>query len=148
MKNVFVIGLNDFNLDKLNHVQRADHVQFHPLLSSQDVLEQESYDMEGILSRATEQLEQFPGTVDGIIHYIDFPVSTTVPLLCRRFGLPSASFESVLKCEHKYWSRLEQRQVVPDHVPQFACFDPFDDQALAKLPLEFPFWIKPIKSFS
>src|SRR5699024_993367 len=30
----------------------------------------------------------------------------------------------------------------------FAAFDPFDDVALARLGLNFPFWVKPIKSFS
>jgi len=148
MKNVFVIGLNDFNLEKLRGVQHADSYRFHPLLSLDDVLEQESYDMPGILAKAEQQLESFDGSIDGIIHYIDFPVSTTVPLLCSRFGLPSASFEAVLKCEHKYWSRLEQREVIPEHIPEFACFDPFDDRALERMGLDFPFWIKPIKSFS
>src|SRR5699024_5012676 len=92
--------------------------------------------------------EAYPGIVDGLIHYLDFPVSTTAPILCSEFGLPSASLEAVLKCEHKYWSRLEQKRCVPDHIPQFAAFDPFDDDALAGLDLAFPFWVKPIKSFS
>jgi len=39
---------------------------------------------------------------------------------------------------------------VPDHIPAFTAFDPFDDDALARVreELDFPFWIKPIKSFS
>ncbi|MEX2524505.1 MAG: ATP-grasp domain-containing protein [Gammaproteobacteria bacterium] len=148
MKNIFVIGLNEFNLQKLQKIRNAENYRFHPLLSSEDVLEQEKYDIEGILSKAASQLRSFDGSIDGIIHYIDFPASTSVPLLCRKFDLPSASFEAVLKCEHKYWSRLEQKRTVPDHVPEFACFDPFDDDALKKMDLDFPFWIKPIKSFS
>lgn len=148
MKNIFVIGLNDFNLEKLQNIRHAGEYRFHPLLTLEDVLEQEEYDIQGILSKAESQLKGFSGSVDGIIHYIDFPVSTTVPLLCRKFGLPSASFEAVLKCEHKYWSRLEQQKVVPSNIPEFACFDPFDDDALGKIGLEYPFWIKPIKSFS
>lgn len=41
---------------------------------------------------------------------------------------------------------LEQKQVIPEYIPAFSKFDPFDDQALSSIPLDFPFWIKPIKS--
>lgn len=147
-KNVFVVGLNEFNLDRLQSIRNAENYNFVKLLDTRYVLEREQYDIETLLSRARAQLDDYPGAVDGLIHYIDFPVSTTVPILCREFGLPAATLEAVLKCEHKYWSRLEQRCCIPEHIPQFAAFDPFDDQALDHLGLDFPFWIKPIKSFS
>jgi len=51
-------------------------------------------------------------------------------------------------CEHKYWSRVEQAASVPEVVPAFAGFDPFDDNALESIDLEYPFWIKPVKSHS
>jgi len=123
-KNVFVVNLNAFNLGRLQSIRNADNYNFLKLLDASDVLEQEHYDIDQILSKARTQLERYPGAVDGLIHYIDFPVSTTVPILCREFGLPSASLEAVLKCEHKFWSRYEQRQCVPDHIPQFAAFNP------------------------
>jgi biotin carboxylase len=37
---------------------------------------------------------------------------------------------------------------VPEHIPPFRAFDPFDDDALEKLGMDFPFWVKPVKSFS
>lgn len=147
-KNVFVVNLNEFNLGRLRSIRNADNYNFLKLLDATDVLEQEHYDIDHILTKARAQLEQYPGAVDGLIHYIDFPVSTTVPILCREFGLPSASLEAVLKCEHKFWSRYAQRQCVPEHIPKFAAFDPFADDALDTLGLAFPFWVKPIKSFS
>ncbi len=147
-KNVFVVGLNEFNLGRLRSIRNAENYNFLKLLDATDVLEQQHYDIDGILTKARAELDAYPGTVDGLIHYIDFPVSTTVPILCREYGLPSATLEAVLKCEHKYWSRLEQRRCIPEHIPQFAAFDPFDDDALGKLGLDFPFWVKPIKSFS
>ena len=147
-KNVFVVGLNDFNRHELESIRNADNYEYIQLLTADDVLEQDIYDIDGLLSKAQEQLQAFPDRIDGLIHYIDFPVSTTVPVLCREVGLPSASLEAVLKCEHKYWSRVEQAKCIPDHVPQFAQFDPFDDDALDKIGMDFPFWIKPIKSFS
>src|SRR5690625_7258580 len=75
--------------------------------------------------------------VDGLIHYLDFPASTTAPILCSEFGLPSASLEAVLKCEHKYWSRLEQMRSIPDHIPEFEDFDPFDDNVMYSMALDF-----------
>lgn len=147
-KNVFVVNLNEFNLGRLQSIRNAENYNFLKLLDASDVLEQEHYDIHSILTKARATLEAYPGEIDGLIHYIDFPVSTTVPILCREFGLPSASLDAVLKCEHKFWSRYEQRQCIPDHIPKFAAFDPFDDAALDKLDLDFPFWVKPIKSFS
>ena len=147
-KNVFVVNLNDFNLGRLRSIRNAENYNFLKLLDASDVLEQDHYDIDAILTKARAELERYPGRVDGLIHYIDFPVSTTVPILCSEYGLPSASLEAVLKCEHKYWSRIEQQQCIAEHIPQFAAFDPFDDDALSTLGLEFPFWVKPIKSFS
>lgn len=147
-KNVFVVGLNEFNQARLRSIRNAENYNFVKLLDTRYVLEQEHYHIDTLLNRARSELDAYPGAVDGLIHYIDFPVSTTVPILCRQYGLPSATLEAVLKCEHKYWSRLEQRRCIPEHVPQFAAFDPFDERALEHLGLDFPFWVKPIKSFS
>jgi hypothetical protein len=48
---------------------------------------------------------------------MDFPISTRLQQLYGKFGTASTSLESLLKCEHKYWSRKVQREVVPDHIP-------------------------------
>jgi quercetin dioxygenase-like cupin family protein len=147
-KNIYVIGLNDFNRNSLSSIRNAENYEYLPLLTPEDVLERDDYDVDGLIERARDTLASSPERVDGLIHYIDFPVSTMVPILCREARLPSASLEAVLKFEHKYWSRVEQAKCIPDHVPPFRAFDPFDDDALSKLGLAFPFWIKPIKSFS
>jgi hypothetical protein len=54
----------------------------------------------------------------------------------------------VLKCEHKYWSRLQQVASVPDHVPRFSAFDPFAEDPLDEIDLDYPFWVKPVKAHS
>lgn len=147
-RNVFVIGLNEFNLKELQSIRNAENYEYLRLLGPEDVLERQEYPLEELITKARTQLATFPGPPDALIHYIDFPVSTMVPILCREFGLPSASLEAVLKCEHKYWSRLEQSRSVPEHIPPFKAFDPFDDEALEQLGMPFPFWVKPVKSFS
>ncbi|MEJ2760335.1 MAG: D-alanine--D-alanine ligase, partial [Gammaproteobacteria bacterium] len=91
-------------------------------------------------------LRDFPGSVDAIIGYMDFPVSTMLPILRRDFDLPGPTLESLLKCEHKYWSRLEQQKAVPEVTPAFAVFDPFVENPAGRIDLAYPFWVKPVKS--
>ncbi|RDD60439.1 ATP-grasp domain-containing protein [Ferruginivarius sediminum] len=147
--NVFVMGLNDFNLAKLQRIHGAEDINFHGVIDPAAVYDTEEFDIPAMLREAEDRIAGFDGKVDAIIGYMDFPVSTMLPLLSRRFGTRNASLQSLLKCEHKYWSRVTQREVVPDCIPNFTCFDPFDDGALAKLGdagLYFPFFVKPIKS--
>jgi hypothetical protein len=149
-KNVFVMGLDEANRDRLETIRNAENYKFHQLLEPSDVLFREDYQVAELVEKAKRRLIDFGEPVDAIIHYIDFPVSTMMPILCKEFGVPFASLESVLKCEHKYWSRLEQAKAVPQNVPPFAQFDPFDDNALdhVRKHVDFPFWVKPVKSFS
>ncbi|MEX2524503.1 MAG: ATP-grasp domain-containing protein [Gammaproteobacteria bacterium] len=145
-KNIFVLGLNDFNLGKLKTVHGAEDYAYHGLLSPEEILEADAYPIRDMIDRARQQLHEFQGSVDAIIGYMDFPVSTMLPILKRGFDLPGPSLESLLKCEHKYWSRLEQQKAVPDVTPAFAAFNPFDKDARERIDLPYPFWVKPIKS--
>jgi hypothetical protein len=145
-KNVFVLGLNEFNRAKLEAINGAEQCRFHCLLDPAKVVETYDFPMRELLGEARARLDRFGGIVDAIVGYWDFPISTMLPILCREYGVRSASLESVLKCEHKYWSRLEQRTIVPEHIPQVRLFDPFDPEALSTIDLPYPFWVKPIKS--
>jgi hypothetical protein len=146
--NLFVVGLDEFNGRKLEGLNVKGEYAFHPLLSVEEVISRKDYDLEATIAKASGIIESYPDTIHGIIGYWDFPVSLIIPILSEKFGLRSPCFESVLKCEHKYWSRLEQRRAVPDHVPPFQSLDPFDDKAIDAIELDFPFWIKPVKSFA
>ncbi|MCL7488005.1 MAG: hypothetical protein M8357_07525 [Desulfobulbaceae bacterium] len=146
-KNIFVIGLDPYNLRKLKGISGSEHYNFHALLAYEDVVKPLDYPYELMLKNAENQLRQFPGTIDAIISYWDFPADTMMPILCRKFSLPSPPLETILKCAHKYWARLEQQKIIPEHIPAFRAFDPFDDDPLAEIDLPFPFWVKPVKSF-
>ncbi len=149
MKHVFIIGLNEFNHEKLKRLRGAEDITFHGVLDPSEVYDTEYFPIGEMLERAEQQIKNSGVTPDAIAGYMDFPVSTMLPILCKRFGTRSTSLESLLKCEHKYWSRKVQREVIPDFIPNFTAFDPFDDTALEKIGTEglgFPFFIKPIKS--
>lgn len=144
--NIFVLGLDEQNLDTLNRLPERERYAFHGLLTIPE-LQQGEIPIVELLTKAEQSLDEFDGTVDAVVGYWDFPVSTMLPLLCRSRGLPSASLEAVLKCEHKYWSRLEQRKVITEH-PAFAVIDPDDDDPKPPADLRYPIWLKPVKSFS
>jgi biotin carboxylase len=150
-RNVFVIAMDGFNLETMQRLREAGRYEFHPLLPREKVFRADSYDYDGLLREADGQLAAFDGSVDAIVTWWDFPATGLVPVLSELWDLPGPSLRSVVALEHKYWSRLAQRAVAGEHVPPFAPFDPFEDvdRALALLSsqgIEYPFWVKPVKS--
>ncbi|TDQ50250.1 ATP-grasp domain-containing protein [Actinorugispora endophytica] len=143
--NVFVLGLDECNEETLRALPDAGNYRFHGLLTIEELQYGDDIDIRALLEEARRRLDGFDGPVDAVIGYWDFPVTSMVPLLCRRYGLPSAPLEAVVKCEHKYWSRLVQREAI-DEVPRFALVAP--DATARPDGLSYPLWLKPVKSFS
>ena len=124
-ENVFVLGLDAHNKRLLHDLPDADRYRFLPLLADGELAGGGSVDLPGLLDAAQRQVEAFAaqeGPVHALIGFWDFPISTMVPVLCERLGLRWASTEAVVKCEHKYWSRLEQAKVI-DEIPGFGLLD-------------------------
>ncbi|BCO32492.1 hypothetical protein TspCOW1_25950 [Thiohalobacter sp. COW1] len=148
MKNIFVLGADEFNLAQMRALPDARDYRFHTLFSHEEIRGGAAIPARWLHEAGLQRLHDFAGSIDAIVGYWDFPVSTLLPLLRQPFGLPSPSFAAMLKCEHKYWSRLEQQQVVADHIPPFCAVDPFADNPRSRIPLDYPFWIKPVKAAS
>jgi hypothetical protein len=146
LKNIFVVGLDDFHLSQLQNLARADAYRFHSLISYKKIKCGETFPVREFLQQAPRTLAQFDGTVDAVIGFWDFPVSTLLPIIQKQAGLIGPSLNAVLKCEHKYWSRLEQAKAVPEMIPPFQKIDPFQKDPSAQCRLPFPFWLKPVKS--
>lgn len=145
MKHVFVIGLTDPDLERLRRIGGADGLRFHSLFHHDEIRGLDAFPIDDLLREADRRLDEANSEVDGIIGYWDFPVSEMIPILCGPRGLPSASLESILRCQHKYWGRLEQRRVVPEHTPEFALVQPYEEAP--QPPLPYPFWLKPVRSY-
>ncbi len=145
-KQVFVVGLDAFNLDKLNKLPEAEYCDFHAALEISDIRGVSDISIPDLLKKADERIEKV-GHIDAIVSYYDFPGTVLVPIIAEKYNLPGPSLESVLKCEHKYWSRFEQQKVIPKHIPQFKAFDPFEEDAFQSIDFITPYWIKPIKSY-
>lgn len=147
-KNIFVVGLEDFHLALLREVRHSEQYEFHGLLDYETVTKDVNVEVDDLLREAFAELDAFPGSIDAIVGYWDFPTVLMMPILRRRYGLRGPTLESVLRCEHKYWARVEQSKLGLDVVPPFALVDPFDEAASREPPIPFPFWIKPVKAHS
>lgn len=145
--HIFVIGLDDFNLKELQTVRNAAGYEFHGLVSYETMVNPPSYPMDAIMAEARETLKNAPA-VDGIIGHWDFPTTSMLPILRREHGLPTPTLESVLYCENKYWNRLASEIAVPECTPDFQGLDPYSDDPVRDLDLDYPFWLKPSVAFS
>jgi hypothetical protein len=80
----------------------------------------------------------------GVFSSSDYPGSIAAAAIAERLRLPGSNASSVIESSHKYYSRIAQRDSVPDSTPWFQLVDP-------KLPrggltaLAFPCFIKPVK---
>ena len=150
MKNVFVSGLDAFHKKLLDTIA-PDELRFLPLFDYSEMVHapDDRYPpFDALIDRARETFAAQPGGADAVIGYWDAPTSLIVPLVAHEAGLPGAPLEAVARCEHKFWSRTSQREVLPDMVPGFQAIDPFADDPLSQVRLDFPFWLKPVKSHS
>jgi biotin carboxylase len=147
-RHVFIAGLDPFNEAKLRQLHLPEPCRFHALLSYGEVRGADRRTLHELLTIARDRLTAWGGPIDAIVGYWDFPVTALVALLIREHQLIGPSLEAVLRCEHKYWSRIEHRKVIQPHTPPFAAIDPFDDQALTALSFDYPFWLKPVKSYA
>lgn len=95
--NIFVIGLDDFNLRLLKGVRRADEYAFHGLLSVEEMVRARHFEMHALLDKAGKRLREFPGPIDAIVGYWDFPTILMMAILRRQFGLGGPTLKSVLK---------------------------------------------------
>ena len=144
-KDIFVLGLDEGNRRVLEAMPDAGRYRFHQVLSVQELYG-------GVLSfgaaliAAQQVLDGVDGPIDAIVGYWDFPVTALVPLLRERYGLATYPLRDVVMCEHKYWCRRIQAQVIEEY-PPFGLVDPHRDQSPPQ-GLRFPMWIKPVKSFS
>jgi len=145
LRRVCVIGCDDENTRLLEETIHDDPFhEFHCVADFEEVVDRDR-PAEDLTAAVLERCERMEPPPDGFVGWWDLPVTCLVPMVARRLGAPGPSLESVLRCEHKYWSRLEQREVL-DCCPDFAGIDPFAENPRAQIPLDYPFWLKPVKA--
>jgi ATP-grasp domain len=82
--------------------------------------------------------------IDGIVSTDDYPGSSLAAIVASQLGLPGVAPAINLRCQHKYYSRMDQQRLVPQAVPLFQlCEEGFP----APRSLPYPVFVKPVKSF-
>ena len=141
-----VLGLDDRRAARLAQIGEEHGFDLDSVLDFDQVRFVERFDLDALLDDARDRMRERP--VAGVTTYWDFPSSCIAAILASEHGLPGPDLRSVVIFEHKYWSRLLQQKIAPDDTPAFAAVDVFAEPLAAGPPLPYPFWLKPVKSFS
>ena len=99
------------------------------------------------LNEIIRAIEGRRSTYRAVVGIDDFPACLMAALLAEAIGLPSPSFESLFLCQHKYYSRLLQREAAADAIPQFHLLDPVGSPHPSDIPMALPVFVKPVKSY-
>lgn len=85
-------------------------------------------------------------SVDGVVSSDDYPGVIFASIIANKLKLPGPSPETILTCQHKYYSRMMQQKYIPNDTPNFRVIDPtkFD---IRDFNMPFPVFIKPVKSY-
>lgn len=145
MRHLGVVGLDDQRQAELERICRPLGVEVVRILDLGDVRYAVNYHLPSLLEQA--HLQTAGADLDGLTTYWDFPSSCVTAMIASDLGLPGPSLRAVVSFEHKYGSRLLQRKVAPDDTPEFVAVDVFDGDD-REPPLPYPFWLKPVKSYS
>jgi len=132
----------------LNAFNEAEKYEYHSVLDVSELQHRKKYPMQNLLDKAISNIDTLDSSPDAIVGFWNFPVTCLTPLVAKHYKLPHLPLDALVKCEHKYLSRVEQKKALPDAVPDFNLVDPFDDQPLKSVEIEFPFWLKPMVSFA
>jgi hypothetical protein len=87
-----------------------------------------------------------PLGIDGVISTDDYPGSALASIVAAQWQLPGPSPFTNLVCQHKFYSRLVQKALLPTAVPAFSRLAPTHEGDFL-VPNDFPVFVKPVKSF-
>lgn len=146
-KDIQVIGLDEYNLKLLRTIDDGNTYHFNSLIEVEELRGVEEIEVEYLIRKINDTLEGNSNQIDAITTFIDFPALELMAYLTDRYNLCGPSTDSVLKCNHKLWSRKIQKRVAARHIPAFNSFNPYAEDPLSQINLDYPFWIKPINSY-
>ena len=144
---LLLIGVADEDLEPLTGIPGAAGLDFVRVGDYEAATDPLRCDPDAFIADVVGTVRSDPQGFDGILQFEDYPSSMLMPLIARELGLPAAPLQSIFRCEHKLWSRVIQREVVPQAVPRFAAIPLNHPAPLVGLTLPFPLWVKPVKSY-
>lgn len=142
LNNIFVLGYDKNQNNYLDEIAESAQLHAHHLFGAGQTTQKFS-DLEEMLEQARAVLDSH-NSVDGLICCDELSMRALQSILCKEYGLPAPSLSSLLKCAHRYWSKIEQQKSIPENTPYFCAVDPFDEDALENVTLNYPFTLKPM----
>lgn len=125
-------------------IRRAHHLEFR---GTDEETHRAGFDGVQFLDETIRAVRDHRGRYRGVVGIDDFPACVMSAIIAEGLGFRSPSFESLFCCQHKYYSRLLQREAAPDAVPRFHALDLERDPEPAALPISLPLFVKPVKSY-
>ncbi|HEX8635607.1 MAG TPA: ATP-grasp domain-containing protein [Pyrinomonadaceae bacterium] len=83
--------------------------------------------------------------IGGVTSGVGYPGMPVASIVGERLGLAAPKVERVLRCEHKYYSRMTQQVLTPSATPSFQLVPP-TGLTTDTLDIPFPLFLKPVKS--
>jgi hypothetical protein len=145
-KTLLTLGMTPEDARRLAHIPDPGRFRFVPLGDYEAAANPETCRPRAFLAETVPALRRLDPPAAGVVAFDDYPASLLSLAIAKALGLPGPSLESALVLHHKLWSRLVQREVVPEAVPRFQPISLHEPYRRKDIALEFPFWVKPIKS--
>ena len=124
------------------HGCRADWEDAYEIQFEAPTAEDCPYDLD--IGRYIDRIiDTWKGRIDGVFSSSDYPGATIAGAVATELGLPGCRPDILIRASHKYYSRLIQRDAVPEATPEFFLVDPRDPRPDPAM--QFPVFIKPVK---
>lgn len=118
----------------------ADHAVYHLTVETFEKILR--FGVKAYLDETIDRINNNPEMYDGIVGTHDSS-AIIAAIIAQETGKRFATVEAVINCQNKYLCRRIQKQVVPEHAPQYAIAL---DYMRNPDRLELPFFIKPARS--
>ena len=145
-KTILVVDINHWDREQLARTDFNWRDKYEPLLYE--------YDPEwcnpnfDAIEFIRHTVKKFRGMrLGGVASSGDYPGCIVASVIAKERRLPAPTPQSVLACSHKYYSRIMQREAVPDATPRTWLINPAKVKR-EDLGMDFPVFLKPVKSWS
>lgn len=138
LKKILVIACGPFDYGNLQKKLFQDRFEI-----IMEIITTEPKDISVFLSYILNKYKD--QNIAGVLGTHDGPESLVSAILAKELGTCNMDVQKAFICEHKYYSRVAQKELVPFAVPNFQLI-PVDKISENKVILSYPFFVKPVKS--
>jgi len=145
-KHILVLFPNAWDRDALAHPKYKGEVVFHfhgnDLFSFPGTLQLITFDSNRFIQDVVDQWRDQP--LDGVLSTDEYIGAICAAGIARELGLAGADPGHIVLAQHKYYSRMAQREVIPEAAPGCTLIPLLGVQE-ADLAIDFPMFVKPVK---